>query len=156
MKIRTSDGKVLDNFERLNSVIDKTREFLAIKQAAKSERDGEITYDGHQIRVNDSVNLAARISNVLNNMSLCSWNGEIYANGEAVFQSEFAKCLNFLLTWLRDMRNIPDGDDAVKVVGVTAFEMQSIFEWIKAIIEECESQYSESDVASVESTIGQF
>jgi hypothetical protein len=153
MRVTTSDGKGVGDFERLQRVVEKTRTISAIKRVAKTEKDGEITYNGHSIRTGDQPTLVAQIPNVLDDMRLYSWNGEIYEEGKAIFQSKFAKCLNLLLTWLGNIH--ADGDAAAQV-GITAFEMQSVIEWIRVITKECESKYSEDDVVCIENMISQL
>jgi hypothetical protein len=153
MKVVTSDNKTLDVLEGLQAVAKKTREIPAIKRIAEEEKGGKITYNGRSIGINDGTALAGQIPSVLNDMRLHSWNGEVYASGGNVFQGEFAKCLNFLLAWLN---SIPVEGDATRMVGITAFEAQSVLEWIKVATKECELQYSERDVACVESMVNQL
>jgi hypothetical protein len=102
MQIITSDGKTLDNFEKIQEIAKKLRGTEAMKASVAKKGGGFVVYGGRSIETSDHGVLSAQIPNVLRDMRLCSWNGKVYSSGSG-FEEKFAGYFNFLLAWLESV-----------------------------------------------------
>lgn len=150
MKITTSDNIEFSEFEKFQEVVNKAREIPAIRNVNRQENSNQITYNGHTIKFANQNELANQIPDVLHTMLLCNWRGEVYSEDfPEVFHEKFAECLNFLLAWLKIIVACTE-DITVKI---TALDMQSVIEYVKLIMKEYESKYSDEDFVTVENMI---
>jgi hypothetical protein len=152
MQVQTSDNVVLDNFENLQAIVKKIQKTPILQSVASKEQDSRVTYNGHSIQINNanaySV-LRDQISDVLDDMNLCSCQGKIYSGDQNVFQDNFAQCLNFLLTWLGSMRLIAN---TAFQAGVTAMIMKNALEWLESVMEHVGIR-SDADLVCVDDMI---
>jgi hypothetical protein len=127
MKITTSDGKTLNNFENLQNVARKIQNTAVMQGVAKLEDDGKVSYDGHSVAVTDSGGLTAQIPALLGTMRLCNWTGKIHS-GSGTFDKKFAECLNFLLAWLCSIG--PQLGKEEVLVNIKARVLEDALEWL--------------------------
>jgi hypothetical protein len=125
--IITSDGKALSGFEKIQEIAEKAQNTEVIKKVAEKRDDNRGAYDGQSVRTNKCAKLTVRIPNLLKQMNLRNWNGEIYSTS-GVFRENFAKDLNFLLAWLGSIPQQTTNDPVQ--VGVTALQMKSVLKWL--------------------------
>jgi hypothetical protein len=151
MKIVTSDGGAFEGFEHLQPIVEKTCKIPIIENVNKKEDGKHVSYNGYTIAIDNQSELAEQIPGVLDKMRVCSWGGRVFAsNSNEVFHKEFLEYLNFLLTWLKSIGT--RGDIELKVE-IRAFQMRSVIRWMLRVMEEYESQYSESEFVTVENMI---
>jgi hypothetical protein len=147
MKITTSDGKSLSGFEKLQDVVKKIQNTAAMQSVANAEDDGKVSYGGHSIKVDNCNSLTKKIPNVLKDMRLYNFKGEIYSGNGDVFLMNFAKRLNFLLAWL-----VSIAEKNSLTVGVTGEQMKDAIRWLPAIMKRV-NVYSASDRNCVDKMI---
>jgi hypothetical protein len=148
----TVSEKMFNSFENLQKVVKKLKEIPAIQKIVSEEQDGRATYDGHSVGISNCKNFAEHIPNVVDDMKLCSFRGEIYSADEAMFQHKFAQDLNFLLAWLGSIQLIVN---AVVNVGVTTLVMGSALERLIPVIKHVDT-CSSKDLDCVEDMIWQL
>jgi hypothetical protein len=151
MKIRTSDGTILDNFENLQSIVEKIQKTEIIQKVARKEANDTVTYGKHKIGIGDTKKLTAQISNLLKEMSLCQWKGKLYCGNDDIFFSDFARHLNFLLVWLCSIGKRQNRAGTVSVT-IGASEMKKALKWLIPIMKRVKVNASE-DVACVQNLI---
>jgi hypothetical protein len=150
MSIRTSDGVVVDNFEKLQAIVKKIQDTQVMKKVSGREKEGEASYNGHRIRVDNYTALTTHIPNLLNDMALCHWKGEVYSGGKDIFLKCFAKHLHFLLAWFGSIETAGtvsssasssnavafDPGSGVALVDVTASVMEKAISRMQSIMED--------------------
>jgi hypothetical protein len=124
MKVTTSDGKTIDDFQNLQDVVREVQQTQAIQSVPKSGARGSVTYKNNSIKVGSTAQLGAEIPNLLKDMKLCHWQGEIFSGGTKIFLEDFARSLIFLFTWICSIkqRKTP--------VNVTTSQMKDALEWL--------------------------
>jgi hypothetical protein len=152
MQIQTSDNATVDNFEGIQAVVRKIQNTMVMKNVSGQENPGEVSYNGHSIQANDHAQLTGQIPNLLDDMSLCCYNGEACSGSDNVFQEKFAKCLNFLLAWLC---SIQLAVGVATQVAATALMMKDALGWLEPAMKHL-SIYSNNDLATIDSAINQL
>jgi hypothetical protein len=134
MKIQTSDGKVVNKFEKLQDVAIRIQETSIIQEAMRKERAGKVTYRGHSIDVNKSASLTKHISNVLQDMDLSFYKGTAFSN--RVYTASFAKHISFLLAWLLSVKLSPKQRASEPVnVAIMATQMKVALKWLTSVMQ---------------------
>jgi hypothetical protein len=158
MKVRV-DGvgvgdpfKELDDFEKVQAVVEKVRRTPIVQSITSKEKDGQVTYNGHVVRANDVDTLRNFVSDVVDDMSLLNFTGKVYSGDQAVFQDDFAKCLNFLLTWFASMQPVAN---VTFHVGVTALVVKCALELLESVMERVGIR-SDEDLICIENVIKQL
>jgi hypothetical protein len=126
MRVRTSDGIILNGFEQVKEIVKKVQNTKIMQNVAREAGDRQVRYNGHSIQVNAYGELKEQIQNLLRDMSQRSMQRKVYSgNSSTVFQESFAKRLKFLLAWLGCMRYSS---------GVSSLMMKDALKWLKSVV----------------------
>ncbi|MDR2778862.1 MAG: hypothetical protein LBB16_01060 [Puniceicoccales bacterium] len=117
-RIRTSDGVVINDFEKIQQIAERIQSAAVIKRVSEQESHGKVSYNSRIIRVDNHNTLTGQISKVLKDMYMCICKEEVYSGNNAVFREKFARYLNFLLVWLeRTIKLTGENGDRADVKG---------------------------------------
>jgi hypothetical protein len=152
MKIETSDKKTIDGFEKIQNIAKAVQGTTGLQSIA-NVNSKEVRYKGYVLNANNSKELTAKISSVLEDMSLCNWQGKIYSGEKGVYLRDFAEHLNFLLAWLRSFKKM--GKQSTISVGVESQQMRNALAWLISAMKHTNIRLS-ADVACVNGAIGQL
>jgi hypothetical protein len=145
MRVTTSDGKALDNFERIQAVVKQVQDTKIMQDVAKREGNGQVRYNGRSIGVGAYKDLKEQIPGLLRDMKQCSMQGKIYSGSSAVFEEKFATFLNFLLAWLGCMNS---------KAGVDGLVIKDAFKWLDLVV--TRMRYQSDDVNYIKNMINQL
>ncbi|MDR0693000.1 MAG: hypothetical protein LBF49_00285 [Puniceicoccales bacterium] len=126
MQVRTSDGKALDNFERLHGVV----------QGIQGEIQAEHSQSRSNLLENPTVtaNMPEKIPGVLDKMLECHCNGRVYSqDNDKVFSDHFIPCISLILAWLFKITQ-PQAQRNNIPIGVTVSQMKDVLLWLVTIM----------------------
>jgi hypothetical protein len=149
MKIETSDKKTIDGFEKIQNIAKAVQGTTGLQSIANAN-SREVRYKSYVLKANNSEGLTIQIPSVLEDMSLCNWQGKIYSGGKGVYLRDFAEHLNFLLTWLRSFKK--KGKQSTISVNIESRQMRNALEWLISVMKHVRAR-SSVDAACVNDAI---
>jgi hypothetical protein len=107
-RITTLDGKTVNEFEKVRNIAREIGNSQPLKKITCTKESGIVEYQDckgkhHSIKLSDTAKLPARVSGLLNEMSLYHWRGRIYSGDSSIFCEDFAKALKCLMEVLREV-----------------------------------------------------
>jgi hypothetical protein len=130
--------KELENFEKLQAVVRTIQKTAVVRSIIDKENEGEVSYGGYNIRINDCVELTARIPSLLEDMCRDLLAGKVYSVGDSVFLEPHARRIIFFLAWLCSIGapGAPTSEDGAVLIGIKVLIMRRALDKLLTIMED--------------------
>jgi hypothetical protein len=121
VRVRTSDGKKMSDFQNLQGPIQIVQEVL---------EENIVTQDKYGVKPIKVEN----IPTYLQKLQDCHWNGKIFYSGKnknRIYAEKFAKLLLQVLEWFNSQIAHANAN-----IGITAVQVRSILKWISSVLDD--------------------